>query len=116
MVRSPSLEVKHRPHGAANQPLDFLGAAALFAARRLAVTAGMGGAGQHAVFGRDPAFTAAFFVARHFFFNRSGAQHLGIAKLDQHRAFGMHGVAASDAHRAQLIGGARFTDKHQKFN
>ena len=30
----------------------------------------------------------------------------GVAELDQHRAFGVDGVAAGDAHRAQLVGGA----------
>jgi hypothetical protein len=69
------LEVEHRTHGAADQALDFLGAAALLAARGFAVAAGVGGARQHAVFGRDPAFAAALFVAGHFFFHRRGAQH-----------------------------------------
>ena len=32
------------------------------------------------------------------FFHRRGAQHLGVAKLDEHRAFGVHGVVAGDAH------------------
>jgi len=46
------------------------------------------------------------FVARHFFFDRGGAQHLGVAKLDQHRALGVLGEVAGDAHSAQLVGGA----------
>jgi hypothetical protein len=29
----------------------------------------VGGAGQHAIFGGDPTFAAAFFVTRHFFFH-----------------------------------------------
>jgi len=64
----------------------------------------VGGAGQHAVFGSDPAFARAFFVARHFLFHRRGAQHFGVAKLNQHRAFGMHGVVTGNAHGAQLVG------------
>ena len=99
-------QVKHGAQRAPDQALDFLGTPALLAARRLAVAAGVGGARQHAVFGCHPAFAAAFFVARHFFFDRGGTQHLGVAKLDQHRALGMHGVAARDAHRPQLISGA----------
>ena len=39
-------------------------------------------------------------------FDRGGAQHAGLAELDQHRALGMDGEAAGDAHRAQLVGGA----------
>ena len=37
---------------------------------------------------------------------RRGAQHARVAELDQHRAFGVAGVAARDADRAQLVGGA----------
>jgi len=99
-------QIEHRTHGAADQALDFLRAAALFAACGLAVAAGMGGAGEHAVFSRHPALAAAFFVARHFFFDRSSAQDAGVAKLDQHRAFGVNGVATGDAHLAQGIGRA----------
>ena len=44
---------------AADQALDFLRAAGLLAARRLAVAAGVGGARQHAVFGGDPALALA---------------------------------------------------------
>jgi hypothetical protein len=71
------LQVEHRAHGAADQALDLLRAAALLAARGLAVAAGVGGARQHAVFGRDPAFAAAALVAGHLFFHRGGAQHAG---------------------------------------
>jgi len=98
-------QVEHRAQRAANQALDFLGAAALLAPGSLAVTAGVGGAGQHAVLGRDPALAAALLVAGHLFLHGSGAQHAGIAKFDQHRALGMDGVAPGDAHRAQLVGG-----------
>ena len=94
------LQVEHRTQGAANQALDFLGAPTLFAARGLAVAAGVCGARQHAVFGGDPALTAAFFMAWHLFFHRGGTQHLGRTKLDQHRAFGVGGVSTGDAHRA----------------
>ena len=76
------------------------------APRGLAITAGVGGARQHAVFGRHPALATALLVARHLLFDRGGAQHLGVAKLDQHRALGVHGVVARDAHWAQLGGGS----------
>ena len=48
-------EIGDGAQDAADQALDFLGAARLLAARRLAVGAGMGRARQHAVFRRDPA-------------------------------------------------------------
>ena len=72
-------------------------AAALPAARGFAVRAGVGGARQHAVFGGDPAFALAAQERRHAFLDAGGAQHAGVAEADQHRAFGVAGVAALDA-------------------
>ena len=69
------VEVEHAAQRAADQALDLLRAAALLAARRLAVAAGVGGARQHAVLGRDPALAAAALVRRHLLFDRGGAQH-----------------------------------------
>jgi hypothetical protein len=48
-------QIGHRAQAAADQALDFLGAAGLLALGRLAVGAGVGRARQHAVFGGDPA-------------------------------------------------------------
>ena len=62
-------QVKHGAHAAPDQALDFLRPAALLAACRFPVAAGMGGAWQHAVFGRHPAFAAALLVRRHLFFH-----------------------------------------------
>ncbi|MPM86989.1 hypothetical protein SDC9_134082 [bioreactor metagenome] len=100
------LQVERCAQAAAYQALDFLRAAALLALGGFAVGAGVGGARQHAVFGGQPAFAAAALVRRHAFFDRCGAQHLSVAELDQHRAFGVHGVVARDAHRAQRVVGA----------
>ena len=66
----------------------------------------MSSARQHAVFSRYPALATAFFVRRHAVFHTGGAQHLGIAKLNQHRAFGVDGVATGDFDGAQLVGSA----------
>ena len=44
-------------------------------------------------------------MARDFFFDGRRAQHLGVAKLDQYRAFGVHGVVARDTNRTQLVSG-----------
>ncbi len=58
--RSPSAcEIDHGAQGAADQTLDFHGAAGLLAGGGLAPGALVGGARQHAVFGRDPAAAAA---------------------------------------------------------
>jgi hypothetical protein len=43
-------------------------------------------------------------VGWHFFFDRSVAQHFGIAKLDQNRTFRIVGVIAGDADWSQFIG------------
>src|SRR5690606_16269615 len=91
---------------AADQALDLKRAAALFAAGGLAVAAGVGGAGQHAVFGGHPAFALAAQEAGHAVLHAGGAQHPGLAEAHQHRAFGVAGVAAFKAHFAQLAGGA----------
>ena len=74
------LQVEHGAQRAADQALDLLRAAALLAARRLAVAAGVGGARQHAVFGRDPALAAAALVRRHLLLDRGGAQHAGVRR------------------------------------
>ena len=100
------LEVKNAAQRPADQALDLLRAAALLAASSLAVTAGVGGTRQHAVLGRDPALAAATLVRRHFFFDRRGAQHPGVAKTHQHRTLGMAGIAARYRHRAQRVGAA----------
>src|SRR6185295_5543290 len=84
--------------------LDFLRAAGLLAARRFALAARVGGARQHAVFGGDPAAAGVLEERRHALLGARGAQHLGVAELDQHRALGVLGIAALDAHRAQLVG------------
>ena len=42
----------------------------------------------------------------HGLLDAGGAQHLGVAELDQHRAFGVLGEPAREADRAQLIGRA----------
>ena len=78
---------------AADQALDFLGAAGLLAARGLAVAAGVGGARQHAVFGGHPALAGVAQERRHAAFDAGGAKHLGVAHADQAGALGMAGEA-----------------------
>src|SRR5690606_37510818 len=72
----------------------------------LAVAAGMRGTREHAVLGGDPALALAAQPAADAVLDTGGAQHLGVAKTDQHRAFGMVGEVALDADRAQLVRGA----------
>src|SRR5690606_25343594 len=90
----------------ADQSLDLQRAAALLAARGLAVAAGVGGARQHAVLGGDPAFALAAQERGHPVFHAGGAEHPGLAETDQYRAFGVAGKATLDAHFTQLVGRA----------
>ena len=99
---------------AADQPLDFLRAAALFALGGFARTARVRGARQHAVLGGDPALALAAQKSGHAFFDGGGAQHARVAELDQHRTFGMLRETTGEAHGAQLIGcAAAGTGGHQ---
>ena len=96
-------EIGDRAQRAADQPLDFLRAAALLALGRLARRARMRGARQHAVFGGDPALVLAAQEAGHAFFDAGGAQHPRVAELDQHRAFGVLRESTGETYGAQLI-------------
>ena len=82
-------EVDHRAQRASDQALDLLRAPGLLAARRLALGARVGRARQHAVLGGHPAAAAVLQERRHALLDARGAQHAGIAELDQHRAFGV---------------------------
>ena len=82
----------------------------MLALSSFALTPGVGGAGEHAVFGGDLAFAAAAFVDWNFFFNGGGAQNLGVPHFNQDGAFSVASVAAGDAHGAQGVEGAVLTD------
>ena len=99
-------QVDDRAQRTSDQALDLLRASALLAAGGLARGARVGGARQHAVLGRDPALALAAHERRHAFLDARGAQHAGVAELDQHRALGVAGEAAGDPDRAQLFGRA----------
>ncbi len=108
------LQINHGAQAAPDQALDFLCAPGLLALGRFAPHALAGGTRQHAVFGGDPAFAAALLVRRHFLFDTGGADDFGVAALDQHRAFGVFGVAAGDAYFTQLVG-LSGTGAHEKY-
>ena len=100
-------QVDHGAQGAADQPLDFLRAAGLLAARRLALAARVGGARQHAVFGRHPALrrsragTAAPASRR---WQRTST--CVSPKRDQARSLGVAGESGGQGHGAQCVGRA----------
>ena len=89
--------------GTANQALDFLGPARLFSARGFAIRALMGGAGQHAVFGCDPARARPAHPLWNTLFNTGGAQHMGIAEDRQTGALGVFGRPGLELDLAHLV-------------
>ena len=62
----------------------------------------VGGSGQHAVFGGDPATALPLEKARHPFLHRGRAKDFGIPETDQHRALGVFGITSVQAHRPKL--------------
>ncbi|MNN41409.1 hypothetical protein D3C81_1555270 [compost metagenome] len=100
------LQVDHGAQGAADQALDFLGAARLLAGGGFTTAARVGGAGQHTVFGRDPALTGVAHPARHLFLDGGGAQHPGVTERHQARALGVAVDAGFQRDGAELFGGA----------
>jgi heat-inducible transcriptional repressor len=99
-------EIGHGAQRTADQALDFLGAARLLALGRFAAAARVGGAGQHRIFGRHPAFALAAQERGHLFLDTGGAPAPGIAEADQHRAFGMLGEVGLER-EARISSGAR---------
>ena len=89
---------------AADQALDFDGAAALLAGGGLAAGALQRGARQHAVFGGDPAAALALEPWRQPLFQGRRHQHMGVAEFHHAGAFGVFDHAAFQRHGAQFIG------------
>ena len=83
-----------------------MGAAAHAALERLARRTGVGGARQHRVLGGHPALTFTFEPARHTLGEGCGAQHAGVAELDERGALSVAGPTAGDGDGAQLVEGA----------
>src|SRR6516162_8820939 len=91
---------------APNQSLDLMRATARSAFRDLAWATGQGGAGQHAVFGGDPAFPAVAQELGDGVFDGGGADYTGVAQFDEAGAFGGRDVVGNDFDRAHLVKGA----------
>src|SRR5262249_27207505 len=89
---------------ASNQALDLLRPPGLVADRRFAPGAFTRGAGQHAVFSGHPAAALSLEPRRQALLEARRAEDVGIAKLDQARALGVHGNGAFEGNAAQLVG------------
>jgi hypothetical protein len=100
------LEVDDGAQGAADEALDFVGAASDLSALGFARGAGEGGAGEHAVFGCDPATTAVSQPCRDALFHCGVAEDAGVAEFDENGAFGCADVMRDEADGAERVGGA----------
>src|SRR6202043_363742 len=103
LALAEGFEVDASAQRAADQALDFDGAAALLAGGRLAPGALQRCPRQHAVFGGDPAAALALEPWWQTFFQRGRDQHMGIAELDHAGTFGIFDHAAFQRHGAQFI-------------
>ena len=91
--------------GAADEALDFVGAAAGASFADLARGSRQCGTGKHAVFAGDPTFAAVAQELRDGFFDRGGADYAGIADFDEGGAFGGVDVVGRDENGTELVGG-----------
>ena len=98
------LELRHRTERTADQSLNLLRSAADASCRRLALRSRARRAGQHAVFGRDPALSRIPAKRRHAVFDTCGADDLRLARFHEHGAFGVNQVVGSDPGRTKLFG------------
>src|SRR5260370_24613177 len=99
-------QIGHRAQAAADQPLDFLRASALPAARRLAVGARRRRTRQHPVFRGAASLAGIAQKGWHALLDRGGAQHMGVAELRETRAFSIFGDTGLEADRSHHIAGA----------
>ena len=98
------LHVDYAAEGAADEALDLVGAAADLAAFGLAGGAGEGGAGEHAVFGGDPAAAGVAEPAGDALLDGGIAEDAGVAGLHEDGAFGHCDVVGGDADGAEGVG------------
>ena len=89
-----------------------MGAAAHATLQRLARRTGVGGARQHRVLGGHPALTFALEPARHTLGEGCGAQHAGVAELDEGGTLSIAGPAAGNGDGAQFVEGAAVVAGH----
>jgi len=91
---------------AADEALDLVGASADLAALGLAGGAGEGGAGEHAVFGGDPAAAAVAQPCGNALFYGDVAEDAGVADFDEDGAFGDVDVTGGETDGAHVGGTA----------
>jgi hypothetical protein len=100
-----NLHVDDAAKAAADEALDLVSAATYLAAFALACGAGEGGAGEHAVFGGDPAAAGVAKPAGDALLDGGVAEDAGVAGLHEDGAFGHGDVVWRDADGAEGAGG-----------
>jgi len=108
-------EVDDGAEAAADEALDFHGAAGLAAFVDLAGGAGDGGAREHGVLGGDPTGTLAAEEGRNAVVDRGGAEHAGMTDRDKHGALGRQKIISMEMNGAKLAGGAAIETRHLAF-
>lgn len=84
-----AFQIDHAAEGAPDEALNFHGATIGATAHGIALVALLAGSGEHGVFGGDPSGAFAFEPAGDVVFDGCRYVHVGIAHLDEARAFGM---------------------------
>ena len=100
------LHIDDAAETAADEALDLVGAAAYLAALALAGGAGEGGAGEHAVLGRDPAAAGVAEPAGDALLDGGVAEDASVAGLHEDGALGRDDVVRGEAGGAEGVGGA----------
>ncbi len=96
-------EIDYGTQGAADEALNFVGAARGAAFGEFARSTRRGGAGQHGIFGGDPALAAAAQKGRDGIFHGGRAQYAGVADFDQDGPFGGEQIICGDLRGAELV-------------
>src|SRR5262249_28646173 len=105
------VQIDDRAEAAADQALNFGGAAVEFAFP-FAPFARAGAAGEHVVFGRDPAAAFALHPVGHFFFDAGRAEDGRAAGLNPDAAGRGPRVATFDFDRAKFVAAATIGARH----
>ena len=95
-------QIDHGAQGAADEALDFLGAAGDLAGGGFAAHALARGARQHAIFSRHPALALAFQPWWQALFDGGRAQHMGVAEFHKAGTFGVLGDGTLKADGSEL--------------
>src|SRR5690606_11079638 len=96
-------EIDARPQLTTDQPADLVGTDPDATLDRLSVTTRVSGRRQRRVLGRHTAQAGVVTPARHSLDDARGAQHPGVAHLDEHRARRPLLESAGDPHLAELV-------------